>query len=116
MNWISATFYKFTASSFLGFPTWYTYLPKNGDGTPEIKSLADIWLVVAAIIEILLRIAALAAIAFVIVGGVKYITSQGEPDAATKARSTLISALVGLAIAVLAATLVAYLAGRFKAS
>jgi archaellum biogenesis protein FlaJ (TadC family) len=110
---------KFTvlAGSFFGFPTWYEYLPMNpSTNSPEIKSLSDIWLIVAAIVDILLRLAALAAIALVIVGSVQYITSQGEPAKTTKARTTIISALVGLVIAVLAVAVVTFLAGQFKAS
>jgi type IV secretion system pilin len=120
-----------TGSLFLGMPTWYTFLPgiasyapgfnstdKNPAlvCSPSITNLSDIWLIVAAVIEMLLRIAALAAIAFVIVGAVKYVTSQGEPEKTSKARSTIISALVGLAIAVVAAALVTFVAGQFKAS
>jgi archaellum biogenesis protein FlaJ (TadC family) len=105
------------AGSIFGFPTWYEYLPLNPtDNTPEIRGLGDIWLIVAAIIDILLRVAALAAIALVVVGSVQYITSQGEPAKTTKARTTIISALAGLVIAVLAVTLITFLAGQFKSS
>jgi ABC-type Fe3+ transport system permease subunit len=98
--------------SFLGFPHWYEYLPCNG-GAPGIRSINDIWLIVAAIIEIMLRIAGIVAVVLVIYGGIQYITSQGEPDKTTKARSTIINALTGLAIAILAASIVAFVAGRF---
>src|SRR5690242_8784621 len=92
---------------FLGFPTWYKYLNGNTDpGTglcsPSLTSLNDIWLVVAAIIEILLRLAAVMAVGFVIYGSISYMTSQGEPDKTTKAWHTIINALVGLGIAVIA--------------
>ena len=97
---------------FLGFPHWYEYLPCNG-GVPALTNINDVWLVVAAIIEILLRIAGIVAIVLVIYGGIQYTTSQGEPDKTTKARSTIINALTGLAIAILAASLVAFVAGRF---
>lgn len=100
-------------SDLLGFPTWYCYLPQNTDGTPKINGLSDIWLIVAAIVEILLRIAALAAVAMVIVGSVQYISSQGEPDKTTKARTTIIGALIGLVVAILAATVITFIAGQF---
>jgi hypothetical protein len=104
--------------SFLGFPTWYAYLPSVNvtDSTgvtscvPQITRLTDVWLIVAAIIEILLRVAALAAVAYVIWGGFEYITSQGEPDKTAKARSQIINALVGLAIAVSASVIVSFVA------
>src|SRR5437764_11983375 len=89
---------------FLGFPTWYEYLhgqtTHDGLCSPKLTSLSDIWLIAAAIIEILLRVAALVAVGFVIYGGAKYITSQGESEATTKARDTIVNALIGLAIAI----------------
>jgi hypothetical protein len=97
-------------------PTWYEFLPRNSAGgtcQPALFSLSDIWLVAAAIVEILLRIAALAAIVFVIVGGVMFTTSQGSPEQAAKARSTIINALIGLLISVSASLLVGFLAASF---
>jgi ABC-type Fe3+ transport system permease subunit len=103
--------------SFLGFPTWYEYLngnTVNGVCSPQISGLTDIWLIVAAAIEILLRVAALAAVGFVIFGGVQFLTSQGEPDATNKARQTIINALIGLVIAVLAAVIVNFIAKQIS--
>lgn len=106
-----------SGGSFLGFPTWYKYLPghidDNGTCSPELGSLSNVWLVVAALIEIMLRVAALLAVGLVIYGGISYMTSQGEPDKTAKARGTIINALVGLVIAVIAATTVGFIAGRF---
>ena len=101
--------------NFLFFPTWYHYLNSipdaNGLCTPQITSLSDIWLIVAAVIEILLRLAALVAVGFIIFGGFEYITSQAEPANVEKARKTIINALVGLTIAILAAAVVTFIAG-----
>ena len=107
---------------FLGFPTWYKYLDSiithdDSSGvdicTPKLRGLADIWLVLAAIIEILIRVAAVAAIAFIIWGGVQYITSQGEPEKTAQARKTIVNGFVGLVIAVSAVAVVTFIAGRF---
>jgi ABC-type nitrate/sulfonate/bicarbonate transport system permease component len=46
-------------------------------------------------------------------GGFQFVTSQGEPGKTAKARDTIVSALAGLAIAVVAAILVGFIAGRF---
>jgi len=104
-------------TEFLGFPKWYEYLQQTSDPithicTPEINKLTDVWLILAAIIEIMLRVAALAAVILVIYGGVQYIVSQGEPDRIGKAKGTVLSALIGLVIAVTAAAVVAFIAGR----
>ncbi|MEO9179951.1 MAG: pilin [Candidatus Saccharimonadales bacterium] len=105
--------------TFLNFPHWYQYLHGvnningNSNCIPQIRALSDVWLIVAAIVEMLLRVAALAAIGFVLYGGVQYIMSQGEPDKTAKAKDTLFNALIGLAIAVTATVMVAFLAGQF---
>ena len=95
--------------AFLGFPTWQQYLDHLG-GQPRINGLTDIWLVVAAVIEILLRVAAIVAVAFIIYGGFSYTTSQGDPEATGRAKGTLVNALVGLAVAVMAAAVVSFIA------
>ena len=79
-----------------------------------LGGITDIWLVVAAVIDILLRIAALVAVGFIVVGGVSYVTSQGEPDRTKTALRTIINALIGLAIAIAATAIVTFIAGRFK--
>jgi len=105
-------------SSFIGLPYWYQYLPgqvtSTGSCQPTLNSISDIWLIVAGVIEILLRLAAIAAIIMIIYGAVQLISSQGNPTNATKARSTIINSLIGLVIAVIAAAVVSYLGGQFS--
>ena len=105
------------SNGFLNFPTWYKYLPSVDGSDPcaaKISGLSDVWLIVAAVIEILLRIAAIAAIVFVVWGGVQFITSQGQPEKTAQARKTIINALGGLVLAVSAAALITFIAGRFN--
>lgn len=52
--------------------------------------------------------------AFVIVGAAKYITSQGEPDRAKQARDSIINALIGLAIAIVAAGVVSFIGNKLS--
>lgn len=95
-------------------PTWYEYLPTSpGTCSPALQHLTDIWLVVAAIIDILLRLASLAAIVFIIYGGVLYVTSQGSPDTTSKAKSTIVDALIGLVLALVASLVVSFIAEQF---
>ena len=100
---------------FLGLPTWDEDLNCNG-GSPSLTGINDVWLIAAAIVDILLRLAAIIAIFMLIYGGIQFITSQGDPEKASHARGTIINALIGLVISVVAATLVTYIAGRFSAS
>jgi len=111
-------------SGFLGFPTWYQYLDgetvatNNGFTTaekcqPVINGLNDIWKIVAAVLDILLRVASIVAIIFVLYGGVVYIISQGSPDKTKQALQTIINSLVGLVITIIAAAVVGFIAGSF---
>ena len=103
--------------SFLGFPTWYKYLDGvtiNNVCSPKVTALSDVWLIVAAVIEILLRIAVLAAVFVIVYGGFSYTTSQGEPDKTAKARSTIINGAGGLVIAIMATAAVSFIAGSVK--
>jgi hypothetical protein len=79
----------------------FTLLPGNGESS-------DIPLVLVAIVDDMLRLTGLIAVIFVIYGGIRYATSQGEPDATAKAQSTILSALIGMAIALIAVALVTF--------
>jgi ABC-type Fe3+ transport system permease subunit len=100
----------YKTSSFLLFPTWYEYLKPNSNCQPTITSLNDIWLIVAAIIDILLRVAAILAVGFIIYGGIKYTTSQGSPEQTNSAKNTILNAVIGLVIAVVASVVVSFIA------
>lgn len=106
-----------TGGGFLGFPTWYRYLDGNvvnGVCSPVINNINDIWLIVAAIVEILVRIAALAAVGTLIYAGFMYMTSQGEPEKTAKAKTTVINGLIGLVVAILATAIITFVAGSFN--
>lgn len=102
--------------SFFDFPTWYKYLDCSSPGSVALPAGASIFdalpLIILAIVEILLRIAGLVAIAFVVYGGVQYVTSQGEPDRVAKSKGTIINALVGLIISTFAIAIVAFVGQR----
>lgn len=108
--------------SFFGFPKWYKYIQGvvNQDEVsgrpicqPVLNGLNDIWRVVAAVVEMLLRISGLVAIGYIVYGGIQYVISQGQPDKTKTALQTVINALVGMAISVVATAMVTYVAGRF---
>ena len=103
--------------TFFGLPAWYKYLSPDADALGncafKLQNINDIWLIAAALIEMLLRLGALVAVGFIIFGGVKYISSQGEPDRTKNALGTIINALVGLVISLIAAQVVSFIAGKF---
>jgi len=76
------------------------------------QTKSDIPGVLLAVIDDLLRIAGLAAVGFVFYGAFKYVASQGSPDATAQAQSTIINALIGLAIASVAVFIVNFIGNK----
>lgn len=115
---------------FLGLVPWYEYLTLSDDGaggckinqfhsgdvlgtdTSAGKSASPFLLIGLAILQDLVRVAALVAVGFVIYGGFKYITSQGAPEDTKEAQRTIINALIGLAFAILAAGIVGFIGNK----
>lgn len=105
-------------SSLLGFPTWYKYLDpiyNAGAGECEITFDVneDIGKVLLAVVEILLRVSGMIAVAFVMYGGFQYIFTQGDPEKAKSARKTIINAIIGIAIALVATGAVNFVGNAF---
>ncbi|MCA9330370.1 hypothetical protein KDA11_06985 [Candidatus Saccharibacteria bacterium] len=105
--------------NFLGvLPPWYKYLTLEKDCSIKFDSTlmqnpTQLLLIGLGIIDILIRVSSLVAIGYVVYGGFLFVTSQGEPEGVKKARSSIINALIGLAISVSASGVVAFIAGRF---
>lgn len=112
MNSLLTTFAARCDGSFL-LPTWHKYLDHDSEcRISEFSFPADLSSVAVGIVDILLRVGALVAVAYVIYGGFQYLTSQGEPDKAANARKTIINAVVGLVIAMIATGAVSFIGGQ----
>lgn len=106
-----------SGGNFFGVPTWHKYLTKTGpDCSVQFELMKNgkfngdgLLLIGLGVIDILIRIASLVAIAFVLYGGIKYITSQGSPEGTKSAQNTILNAVVGLVISVIAAAVVGFL-------
>ena len=105
-----------TKGQILTLKPWYYGLTEGDDcrlktpGTPE-EQRTFVATIVLNIAEDLIQLAGLIAFAFVIIGGFQFMTSAGEPDKASKARKTIISALIG-AVAAGSAILLVNLVAR----
>lgn len=56
---------------------------------------------------------AVVAVIFLLIGGIRYITSTGDPARITSAKNTIQYAIIGLIVAILARALVGYVIGVF---
>jgi len=63
------------------------------------------------IVNGLLVVASIAASIYLVLGGIRYITSQGEEDQTEQAKSTILYALIGLIVIGLSAALVNFIVG-----
>jgi cytochrome bd-type quinol oxidase subunit 2 len=100
---------------FFGMPTWYKYLSFDNNCAPEISGAKDIFLISLTFVEMLLVLAGVIAVVMVMIGGFNYMISQGESDKIAKAKNTIINALVGAVIAIIASQVVIYIGSAFGA-
>lgn len=121
--------------TFFGLKPWYAYLdhsfvtniPDKHDNPCDVECFnvfsvkyanpcggknSDVPAVMLAILDDMLRIAGIVAVAFVFVGAFQYAYSQGEPDKTAAAQSSIVNALIGLAIAITAVAFVNFIGAR----
>lgn len=67
---------------------------------------------VTAILTIVFGIVGALSLLFITIGGFKYILSEGDPQAAAKAKGTIIYALVGLIVSISAVAIVTFVLKR----
>lgn len=100
---------------FLGLRPWYSGLSVNGvDGKCAIGSPvggddglpAFVWTIILNILADLAGIVGYAAVLAIIYGGFQFIMSNGEPGKVAKGKTTITSAVIGLAITLLATIIV----------
>lgn len=107
---------------FLTFPAWYNRLldtktctlmsPSDLGGSEATKFTRYILIIALNVIEIMLQLVVYLTVAFIIYGGILYISSAGSPDGIAQAQKTILNAIIGLVLALFAVTVVAFAAGR----
>lgn len=105
-------------TGFMGFPAWYDGLIDPDSNSCDIISPAKldggistfIWTIALNIIEIALVATAYVAAFFILYGGFLFIGSNGKPENATKARKTMLDAIIGLIISIAAVAIVRFIA------
>jgi small-conductance mechanosensitive channel len=71
--------------------------------------------VVSRVILFMLYISAILAVVYLIYGGITYITAGGDTERATKGRTALINAIIGIVIIALAFLIVRWVIGVLQA-
>jgi P pilus assembly chaperone PapD len=80
------------------------------------QSGADLPAAVLNVVNALLILAALAAMVFLLIGGIRYIFSQGDEEKAATAKNTILYAVIGLIVIGLAAVVVNFIVAAVGAA
>ena len=109
--------------NFLGFRPWYKGLTTVSNGKCEVKSPGNEDEIAKFVVTIILNILADLFVAagylvsiFIIKGGYNYITATGDPGKIAKAKKTIASAVIGLAIVIFANVIINLIVGALTAS
>ncbi len=109
--------------NFLSLPHWWQYLKGQKDGLDNCvpilggfsgSGIHDLLAIGLAILGILLRLAGLITVVYVIIAGIQYILSSGNPEKTAAVLSRIINAAIGLAIVLTATAAVTFLGNSFK--
>lgn len=116
---VSAVVPAFTATP-AGAATGTTYDLKGGassakgDGSPD-ELFGDNGMI-KKIVNVILYLLAAVSVIMLIVGGFRYIVSQGDSTKVTAAKNTILYAIIGLIIAILAYAIVNFVMGQVATS
>jgi glucan phosphoethanolaminetransferase (alkaline phosphatase superfamily) len=76
---------------------------RNDDATDMVETAINAALMVLGMISVLM----------IVIGGIRYTTSNGESAKIKSAKDTIIYSVVGLVVAIMAYTIVNFVVGRF---
>jgi TRAP-type C4-dicarboxylate transport system permease small subunit len=86
-------------------------LTANDLGVPEVSASSNNLVKVTNTFYLIIG---MLAVVFVIIGGIQYVTSSGDPSATAKAKNTILYAIVGIVLALSAFAVTGFLTGQFK--
>jgi hypothetical protein len=100
--------------TFMVFKAWYCGLadsngdigPVTTDGSSGTKLSVFIWTIVANVIDDVFRLVGLVAAGYIIWGGYQYMLARGDSSKIANAKNTIMRAITGLIIAILASAIV----------
>lgn len=108
--------------SLFGIPAWFNHLTVTENGSCSVKNPGNgpndlskfIWTIALNILQAALVIVAYVTIFFLLKGGFMYMTAAGASDKMVSAKKTITNAVIGLIIALLAASIVNAVAGAIN--
>ena len=99
---------------FFGLPPWHRGL-KCDNGAVDLSDMeiGNIIVIVGLnIIDMVVRLMGIVAIAFIVIGGFQYMLARGEASNVAKGKATVTHAVIGLIIVMASSTIVGFLVSR----
>lgn len=90
----------------------------NGDTTGICGDGADSELtaIIGVVIRLMIFVAGIIAVIMIIIGGIKYATSNGDSSSISSAKNTILYAVIGLAVAIMSFAIVNFVLDQFQAA
>ena len=86
----------------------------NGNQTAVCKAQGDSAAgMIRTVINTLLYVLGIIAVIMIVIGGIRYTTSNGDPSGIKSAKDTVLYSVIGLIVAILAYSIVNFVVGRF---
>jgi|GEM_PF-2703813 len=104
------------AENFFGIQPWYACLPEDKNGNPKIEALSDVLLIIFPLVEALVKIAVYVAIAYIFLMLFKIMLARGDTGKITQAGHGIRDAIIGLIIALVAISIVNFIAFAIQGS
>lgn len=96
-----------------GFQPWYSCLPTADDGTPQLKSISDIYLIAFVVVDWIIKAAAYVAAGMIFYMLFKIAMARGNVSQYSTAISGIRDAIIGLVIAMLSVAILNFISGAF---
>lgn len=85
---------------------------KCAKGTSQDASLVNVF---STVVNILLFLVGAVAVIMLVIGGLRYVTSNGDQNAVTGAKNTILYAIIGIVVAFLAYAAVGFVTSQLQA-
>lgn len=88
-----------------------------GKLNPEDAGIAQVTLTqanVTSLVSAVLGLAGMVAVLFIVLGGISYATSAGDPGKISKAKDTILYAIIGLVVTIISFVAVQFILGGMK--
>lgn len=72
----------------------------------------DVYNIIGNIVQILIAVTGIVSVIMIVIGGITYATSAGDPSQTKRGKDTVIYAVVGLVVAIMAYAIVGFVLGR----